>query len=81
MAARRSQNGAMAIYNALYRSNRNGDFDEDPRKVLKDYGMKGGELVQVLQPRNDALYHLAFKTERSLYPSLEPTQELSDPNP
>jgi hypothetical protein len=61
--------------------NRNGDLDEDLRKVLKDYGMKGWELVQVLQPRNDAFYHLVFKTERSLYPSLEPTQALSDPNP
>ena len=45
------------------------DFDEELRKILQDYGMKGWELVQVLQPRNDALYHLVFKTERPLYPN------------
>ena len=50
------------------------DFDEELRKILQDYGMKGWELVQVLQPKNDALYHLVFKTERPLYPSLEPAQ-------
>ena len=54
--------------------NRNSNFDEELRKLLKEYGMKGWELVQVLPPRNDALYHLVFKTERSLYPSLEPAQ-------
>jgi hypothetical protein len=46
------------------------DFDEELRKILQDYGMKGWELVQVLQPRNDARYHLVFKTERPLYPRL-----------
>ena len=35
--------------------NRSVDFDEELRKILQDYGMKGWELVQVLQPRNDAL--------------------------
>jgi hypothetical protein len=54
--------------------NRSVDFDEELRKILQDYGMKGWELVQVLQPRIDGLYHLVFKTERSLYPSLEPAQ-------
>jgi hypothetical protein len=49
-------------------------FDEELRKILKDYGMKGSELVQVLLPRNDAHYHLIFKPERPLYPSLEPAQ-------
>jgi hypothetical protein len=48
------------------------DFDEELRKILRDYGMKGWELVQVLQARNDAHYHLVFKTERRLYPSLDP---------
>ena len=52
--------------------NRSVDFDEELRKILQDYGMKGWELVQVLQPGNDALYHLVFKTERPLYPKLEP---------
>ena len=51
--------------------NRSVDFDEELREILQDYGMKGWELVQVLQPRNDTLCHLAFKTERPLYPSLE----------
>ena len=48
------------------------DFDEELRKILQDYGVKGWELVQVMQPRNDTLYHRVFKTQRSLYPSLEP---------
>ena len=48
------------------------DFDAELRKILQGYGMKGWELVQVLQPRNDTRYHLVFKTERSLYPTLEP---------
>ena len=52
--------------------NRSVDFDDELRTILQDYGMKGWELVQVLQPRSDALYHLAFNTERPLYPSLEP---------
>ena len=52
--------------------NRSVDFDDELRTILQDYGMKGWELVQVLQPRSDALYHLVFKTERPLYPSLEP---------
>lgn len=56
---------------------RNGNFDEELRKLLKDYGMKGWELVQVLRPRNGVLYHLVFKTERSLIPSLEPPQALN----
>jgi hypothetical protein len=54
--------------------NRNVDFDEELRKILEDYGMKGWELVQVLQPQNDARYHLVFKTERPLYPKLEPAK-------
>ena len=53
------------------------NFDEELQKILKDYGMKGWELVQVLQPRNDSVYHLVFKTERSLYPSPEPVQALN----
>jgi hypothetical protein len=54
--------------------NRSVGFDEELRKILEDYGMKGWELVQVLQPTNDTHYHLVFKTERPLYPSLEPAQ-------
>ncbi len=54
--------------------NRSVDFDEELRKILEDYGMKGWELVQVLQSRNDTRYHLVFKTERPLYPTLEPTK-------
>jgi hypothetical protein len=29
----------------------------------------------VLQPKNDTRYHLVFKTERSLYPNLEPAKQ------
>jgi hypothetical protein len=36
--------------------------------------MKGWELVQVLQPQNDTRYRLLFKTERPLYPTLEPAK-------
>ncbi len=54
--------------------NRSVDFEEELRKILQDYGMKRWELVQVLQPRNDTRYHLVFKTERPLYPSLEPAK-------
>ena len=36
--------------------------------------MKGWELAQVLQPQNDARYHLVFKTQRPLYPKLEPAK-------
>ncbi|MGB8064898.1 MAG: hypothetical protein WCF26_23635 [Candidatus Sulfotelmatobacter sp.] len=54
--------------------NRNVDFDEELRKILEDYGMKGWELAQVLQPQNDARYHFVFKTQRSLYPTLEPAK-------
>jgi hypothetical protein len=50
----------------------NVDFDEELQKILQDYGMRGWELVQVLEPKNDASYHFVFKTERPLYPSLEP---------
>ena len=57
--------------------NRSIDFDEDLRKILQDHGMKGCELVQVLQPRNDALYHLVFKAERPLYPRLEPASAVN----
>lgn len=53
------------------------NFDEELRKILKDYGMKGWELVQVLQLRNDSVYHLVFKTERTLSPSTEPVQALN----
>ena len=53
------------------------NFDAELQKILKNYGMNGWELVQVLQPGNDSLYHLIFKTQRSLYPSLEPVQTLS----
>jgi hypothetical protein len=55
--------------------NRSVDFDEELRKILQNYGMKGWELVQVLQPKNDTRYHLVFKTERSLYPNLEPAKQ------
>jgi hypothetical protein len=44
------------------------------QKILQDYGMRGWELVQVLEPKNDASYHFVFKTERPLYPSLEPAK-------
>ena len=27
------------------------DLDDELRKILQDYGMKGWELVQVLQPK------------------------------
>jgi hypothetical protein len=54
--------------------NRSVDFDEELRKILEDRGMKGWELVQVLQPQNDARYHLVFKTLRPLYPTLEPAK-------
>jgi hypothetical protein len=50
------------------------DFDEELRKILQDYGTKGWELVQVLQPQNNPSYHLVFKTQRSLYPNLEPAK-------
>ncbi len=50
------------------------NFDEDLRKILQDYGMRGWELVQVLQPKTDAPYHLVFKTERPLYPNLDPAK-------
>ena len=53
------------------------NFDTELQKILKNYGMKGWELVQVLQPGTDSLYHLIFKTQRSLYPSLEPMQALN----
>ena len=56
--------------------NRSVDFDEVLRKILQNYGLKEWELVQVLQPRNDAFYHLVFKAERSLCPSLEPGKAL-----
>jgi hypothetical protein len=49
-------------------------FDEELRKILQDYGMRGWELVQVLQPKTDTRYHLVFKTERPLYPNLEPAK-------
>ena len=39
------------------------DVDDELRKILQDYGMKGWELVQVLQPKNDTHYHLVFKLE------------------
>ena len=54
--------------------NRSVDFDEELQKILQDYGMKGWELVQVLQPQNDTRYHLVFKTQMSLYPNLEPAK-------
>lgn len=53
---------------------RNVDFDEELQKILQDYGMRGWELVQVLEPKNDARHHLVFKTERPLYPNLEPAK-------
>jgi hypothetical protein len=48
------------------------DLDDELRKILQDYGMKGWELVQVLQPKNDTRYHLVFKTRRPFLPNLEP---------
>lgn len=54
--------------------NRGPNFDEELRKILEDYGMRGWELVQMLQPKDDTRYHLVFKTERSLYPNLELTR-------
>ena len=50
---------------------RNVNFDEALQKILQDYGMRGWELVQVLEPKSDARYHLVFKTKRPLYPNLE----------
>jgi len=47
------------------------DIDGELRKILQDYGMKGWELVQVLQPKNDTRYHLVFKTRRPFLPNLE----------
>ena len=49
-------------------------FDEELRKILRDYGMNGWELVQVLQPQNDTRYHLVFKTQRPFFPNLEPAK-------
>jgi hypothetical protein len=54
--------------------NNSGDVDEQLRKILQDYGMKGWELVQVLQPKNDTRYHLVFKTQRPFFPNLEPAK-------
>jgi len=48
------------------------DLDGELRNILLDYGMKGWELVQVLQPKNDTRYHLVFKTRRPFLPNLEP---------
>lgn len=48
------------------------DVDEELRRILQDYGMKGWELVQVLQPKNDTRYHIVFKTQRQFFPNLEP---------
>ena len=48
------------------------DLDDELRRILQDYGMKGWELVQVLQPKNDTRYHLVFKTRRPFLPNLEP---------
>lgn len=48
------------------------DFDDELRRILQEYGMQGWELVQALQLQNDSRYHLVFKTQRSLYPNLEP---------
>jgi hypothetical protein len=50
------------------------DFDGELKKILQDYGMRGWELVQVLQPQDDRRYHLVFKTQRPLYPNLEPAR-------
>ena len=46
------------------------DFDEELRKILQDYGMKGWELGAGAA-QNDTRYHLVFKTERPLYPNLD----------
>lgn len=43
------------------------DLDDQIGEVLKDYGMKGWELVQVLhrqQVPEDPVYRLIFKTEK-----------------
>jgi len=48
------------------------DLDDELRKILQDYGVKGWELVYVLQPKNDTRYHLVFKTRRPFLPNLEP---------
>ena len=48
------------------------DLDDELRKILQDYGMKGWEVVHVLQPKNDTRYHLVFKTRRPFLPNLEP---------
>ena len=50
---------------------RNVNFDEALQKILLDYGMRGWELVQLLEPKRDGRYHLVFKMERPLYPNLE----------
>jgi hypothetical protein len=52
------------------------DLDDELRKILQDYGMKGWELVHVLQPKNDTRYHLVFKTRRPFLPNLEPANSL-----
>lgn len=54
---------------------RNVNFDDELQKILLDYGMRGWELVQVLEPRNEDRYHLVFKTEKPLYPDLEPAKQ------
>ena len=48
------------------------DFDDELRRILQEYGMQGWELVQALQLESDSRYHLVFKTQRPLYPNLEP---------
>ena len=45
------------------------DLDSEIETVLRDYGMKGWELVQVLQRHDvaqDPIYRLIFKTEKPL---------------
>ena len=51
------------------------DFDEELQKILDEYGMKGWELVQVLQPKSDTRYHLVFKAQRTLNPTLESAEQ------
>jgi hypothetical protein len=43
------------------------DLDDQIENVLKDYGTKGWELVQVLHRRSeDPIYRLIFKAEKPM---------------
>ena len=69
---KRRPNGAMQYKTFCTELDSSVDLDDELRKILQDYGMKGWEVVHVLQPKNDTRYHLVFKTRRPFLPNLEP---------